>query len=97
MATLSSICIASTREFYGMGAWRSHGAAPDREAAMPTATKHELDAHQIRAIAVAAAVDPRSVEKWLALEPLRSSVANRIRRAIRTLARRGVIPPLERD
>lgn len=57
----------------------------------------ELDAHELRLVAATAACDPRSVEKHLRGEPLRSSVAHRIRSAIKTLTRRGDLHRFEAD
>jgi hypothetical protein len=57
-----------------------------------TETPRVMDAHRLRMVAVAASCDPRSVEKVLRGEPIRSSVAERITWAIGDLRRRGKLP-----
>jgi hypothetical protein len=44
-----------------------------------------LDAHQRRALSVAAMVDPRTVVRYLAGLPIRSTCAARIREALQRL------------
>jgi hypothetical protein len=59
-----------------------------------TEIQRTLDAHELRTVAVAAACDPRSVQRVLRGEPMRSSVLSRIERAIAELQRRGKLPQL---
>lgn len=65
---------------------------PTEIAPLPTRHARRLDAHLLRMLAVEAAADPRSVQKFLNGEPLRSSLTTRIARAVRTLERRGDWP-----
>ena len=62
---------------------------------MEATQARELDAHELRMIAARAYADPRSVEKVLRGQPLRSSVALRIQDAIKDLRRRGKLPRFE--
>jgi hypothetical protein len=57
------------------------GAYMPREADHRT-TAHHPQSHDARALAVKAAVDPRTLAKYLKGEPVRSTCAERIRQAL---------------
>lgn len=61
------------------------------------ATPKVLDAHTRRVVAVAAACDPRSVAKFVRGEPLASTTAARIRRALAEHGLANLVPPARPD
>ena len=52
---------------------------------MSSENPHNLDPHQVRAVAVEAVVSPRTVLRYLANKPTRATTATRVRRALREL------------
>src|SRR5262245_41611347 len=59
---------------------------------MITEPQRHLDAHQLRLVAATAYCDPRSVLRVLRREAIRSSVSQRVERAMADLRRRGKLP-----
>ena len=60
-----------------------------------TAQARQLNPREVRLVSIESHTDPRSVIRHLRGELIRPTVAARIAHALKTLARRGIIPPIE--
>lgn len=57
--------------------------------------KTRLTPHELRILAVAASVDPRTAQRWLYGEEVTSTCAARLLAAYRSLRDSGALPPEE--